>query len=379
MKTVCKLNECAGCMACVNICIKKSINVKDEVKVYNAVIDEDKCIECGMCYKICPQNIGVELRKQQEWYQGWADKKTREQGASGGVASSISNAFIKNGGVVCSCVLENGEFIYKIAETEKEALAFAGSKYVKSNPQEVYKNIKYFLQQKRKVLFIGLPCHVAGVKKYIGNELGKSLFTIDFICHGTPSPKVLEYFLNGYGLSLKEIQNLQFRKKTVFNMYINDKIVAYPGTRDFYTIGFLEGLFYTENCYNCPYAQTKRIGDVTLGDSWGSELSQEDYLKGISLILCQTEKGKEILKQSKIHFENVDLKKAIAANHQLKHPSPKARNREIFFDLLEKGIDFQKIMAKCCLKKYIKQKIKRVLFYLKPCKNKSDNFPIGSS
>ena len=364
MKTVCKLNECAGCMACINICMQNSIYIKDEIKKYNAIIDENKCIECGMCYKICPQNTEIELRQPEEWYQGWANERTRKKGSSGGVASGISTAFIQNGGVVCSCVFENGEFIYKIAETEKEVEAFAGSKYVKSNPKKVYRNIKYFLQQGRKVLFIGLPCHVAGAKKYIGDKLDKNLYTIDFICHGTPSPQLLEIFLNEYELSLNKIWDIQFRKKTTFNIYVNDKKIALPGTQDYYTIGFLRGLFYTDNCYECAYAQRKRIGDLTLGDSWGSELSQKEYLKGISLILCQTEKGKEILEQSKIHLENVDLAKAIAVNHQLKHPSIKTRSREKFFHLLHQKNSFQKIISKCCTKQYTKQKIKRILFIL---------------
>ena len=56
-------------------------------------------------------------------------------------------------------------------------------------------------------------------------------------------------------------------------------------------ISFLTALSDTENCYSCKDAQEKRPGDITLGDSWGTELPENEWKKGISLILCQTEKG----------------------------------------------------------------------------------------
>ena len=54
MKTVCDVNKCAGCMACVDICPKGAIKIEDSLVAYNAVMDEEKCIDCGACADVCP-------------------------------------------------------------------------------------------------------------------------------------------------------------------------------------------------------------------------------------------------------------------------------------------------------------------------------------
>lgn len=40
MKTVCKINQCAGCKACVDVCKKEAISVEDTLNAMNAIIDE---------------------------------------------------------------------------------------------------------------------------------------------------------------------------------------------------------------------------------------------------------------------------------------------------------------------------------------------------
>ena len=142
MKTVCKKDQCAGCMACVDICSKKAIQVVDSVAAYNAIIDEDKCINCGACQRICQENKLPVHMKPIVWKEGWAnDQEIRENASSGGVATAIELAFVNNGSTVCSCSLENGDFCFSFAQTKKEVEKFTGSKYVKSNPEGVYKKI----------------------------------------------------------------------------------------------------------------------------------------------------------------------------------------------------------------------------------------------
>ena len=62
-----------------------------------------------------------------------------------------------------------------------------------------------------------------------------------------------------------------------------------------------------------------RVSDITLGDSWGSNLDIQEQRKGISLILNQTQKGKELLEQSELELMDVELNRAIEHNHQLRH------------------------------------------------------------
>lgn len=104
MKTVCELNMCNGCMACVEKCHRNAITIKDDLKYYNALIDTKKCVDCGLCTKVCPRENDNDMSKPKWWYQGWADSEIREYASSGGAASAIIRTFIKNGGYVASCL-----------------------------------------------------------------------------------------------------------------------------------------------------------------------------------------------------------------------------------------------------------------------------------
>lgn len=78
MKTVCELNMCNGCMACVEKCHRNAITIKDDLKYYNALVDTKKCVDCGLCTKVCPRENDNDMSKPKWWYQGWADSEIRE-------------------------------------------------------------------------------------------------------------------------------------------------------------------------------------------------------------------------------------------------------------------------------------------------------------
>lgn len=47
--------ECCGCTACFAICPKSDISmVEDEEGFEYPQIDEEKCVRCYMCLKVCP-------------------------------------------------------------------------------------------------------------------------------------------------------------------------------------------------------------------------------------------------------------------------------------------------------------------------------------
>lgn len=128
---------------------------------------------------------------------------------------------------------------------------------------------------------------------------------------------------------------------------------------------FLNATTYTENCYQCQYARIERSGDITLGDSWGSDLEKSIQDKGVSLVLCQNEKGKELINQTDLTLVDVDLKKAIEYNHQLYQPSQKPKQREVFFKEIRKGYGFKKAVKRCYTKKYLKDIVKTLLYEMK--------------
>ena len=68
--------------------------------------------------------------------------------------------------------------------------------------------------------------------------------------------------------------------------YINYKM-------DPYYKSFIEGNTYRECCYNCKYANTNRVGDITIGDFWGIEKEIPAFYddKGVSVIIINNNKG----------------------------------------------------------------------------------------
>lgn len=361
MKTVCEKNKCNGCKACTDICPNKCITINDGINFINAEIDENVCIDCKLCSKVCPNITKVQKKKPIEWKQGWALSEVRDFATSGGAASVIIKSFIQAGGYAASCLFDKGDFVFKLTNNVEDVKKFAGSKYVKSNPTGIYKEIQNKIKSD-KVLFIGLPCQVAALKNYVKNH--ENLYTIDLICHGTPSIKLLNKYLCERGYVLNDIKDIKFRMKTDYGLFVNGDKINLSRVTDHYTCAFLESIDYTENCYECQFASLERVSDMTLGDSLGSECKNQEK-NGISLVLVQNEKGKELLSMSKMELREVDLNKAIAHNHQLSHPPVKSSKRDRFFKFIEKGVGFKVTTFMVLPKMLMKQKLKSMLVKLR--------------
>lgn len=355
---VCSDNMCNGCMACVEKCSVSAITIEDGIDAYNAVINQQICTGCRQCMKVCPNNSSPIKHSPIMWKQGWAkNEEVRSCSSSGGLAAALSYSFVKTGGIVCSCVFRNGEFVFDFVSDAADVAKFSGSKYVKSNPKGVYKKICEYLKNDTKVLFIGLPCQVAGVKSFIGEH--DLLYTVDLICHGTPSPRLLEMFLNEYGYTPALLNSITFRNKGNWYLSCDEKKVTPVSVMDKYMFAFLKSVDYTENCYSCRYASVDRISDITLGDSWGSELSDVEKKKGISIVLCQSEKGKRLLENSDLALFDVNTEITIENNKQLLKPSVKTAEREVFFTCLENRnsfkIAFSKAYPKIAFRLWLKE------------------------
>ena len=133
------------------------------------------------------------------WREGWAaNPEIRMKSSSGGFATAITLAFVNSGGIVYSCSFINGQFIFTSANSEDGVKKFIGSKYVKSNPKGVYKNILMNLEKNKKVLLLGLPCQIAAAKNYVGDHV-KNYDSMLVLSHFKGHP------MGGFGGALKNI------------------------------------------------------------------------------------------------------------------------------------------------------------------------------
>ncbi len=350
-------------MACVDSCPVEAITIDMQMKAYNAYINSDICTNCGACHAVCQEDHPASLQKPVRWQQGWANQADiHARGSSGGFATAIISSFVESGGYVCSCIFHNGKFCFFLTANFGDINAFAGSKYVKSNPSGAYSKMQKTLLEGERVLFVGLPCQVSAARNFMGKVLSKNFYTVDIICHGTPAPQVLEKFLAQHHSDLSSFESLSFRQKSSFRVRGDDETFFAPqGTADAYSIAFLNGATYTENCYSCHYATEARVGDLTLGDSWGSDLSTDLCERGLSLAICQTDKGMYLLEKSNLHLEAVDVEKAVASNGQLRHPSARPEQRVRLMHDLETGKPFDTAVKRCYPKQYTKQCLKVLL------------------
>ena len=161
----------------------------------------------------------------------------------------------------------------------------------------------------------------------------------------------------------EEIKAIAFRDEKGYGLIVDGKRVV-PDMIDRYLYAFLEGVCNSENCYSCPYAERGRTSDLTLGDSWGTEYETE-FKKGVSLALCQTEKGKELLAMARLELLDVDVERAIRHNGPLQRPTQKPSVREKFYALLERGCGFNAAVKKCYAKMFFKMELRALLVKLR--------------
>lgn len=360
MKTVCKENLCYACGACVELCPTDAIKLEKTLFTYNAVIS-DKCIDCHLCLRVCQRVDLPVLTAPNEWFQGWANGSQRNKSTSGGAATEICRSFIRNGGVVCSCVLSKGEFSFSIYSDTEEVGKSTGSKYVKSNVQSILNQIKALLIDGKRLLFVGLPCQVGAVKRYVGDKLVENLYTIDIVCHGTPSLALFKMFLQQHKYNINCCNEITFRDGNNYHITIDGVNLTSSNVLDYYTMAFVNGISFTENCYECEYARFDRVSDLTLGDAWGTELSVDEVRMGISLLLCQNEKGRELINNANLHIEPVNIELIKKKNQQLNNAVEKPSGRTAFVDDICKGKSIDTVTMRAFPWLSIKQEIKKII------------------
>lgn len=336
---ICNKQNCTGCFACYNICPKNAIKmVEDSNGFIYPEIDREKCMNCKLCEKRCPALNEVEQYKKQKCYAMHSiDEKIRDKSTSGGVATTFSINIIKNGGVVYGAAYDKNCTVNHIRVTEvNELKKLQGSKYVHSYINNTYKNIKEDLKNSREVLFVGTPCQVAGLKKYLGKDYEK-LILVDIICHGVPSQKYLKDEVNRINKNLN-VDRVNFRNGNQYGFFILKKdevIYGIDKEKSPYSDAFMQTLSLRENCYKCKYSGHDRISDITIGDFWGLDKSSKFYnerQKGVSTVIISTDKGHEFLKKCKddMYIEEREYIEAVNGNTQLRTPAPKNKNADKF-------------------------------------------------
>lgn len=326
------IETCSGCLACVSKCSRAAITVhEDRIGHLRPVVNRHACVDCKACLKVCPEYRPQSLREPLEAWAAWArNEEKRMKSSSGALATLCSEWILENKGVVYGCAfVPPFSFKHVRCVTPEELNALKGSKYVQSSMDGVYEQVAADIKQNKKVLFIGTPCQVAGIKSCFGTE--RNLYTIDLVCHGVPSVRLLEESLPQEVLN-KGVGQVEFRSGTKYHFTLRARdggsvLYERPLYKDFFMKGFFVGLYNRESCYRCKYARVERCGDLTLGDFWGVDTSalSTDIHKGVSLVLVNSKAGDTLFQDIKGQMEAVKrpLQEAVRANKQLLYPTRK--------------------------------------------------------
>lgn len=342
MKEICPKNKCTGCAACFNACGKNAIIMTEDACGYiHPQINPVLCVDCGLCAKVCPVNVKVTLRYPLDCYAATVKSEAELAScASGGMASELSRYVIDKGGVVYGCTGKDIRNVHHIRIDKIEEIELLkGSKYVQSFIGNIYKNVKNDLQSGRLVLFVGTPCQVAGLEGFLRHKDYSNLITVDLVCHGVPSQKMLNDNILLY-CDEKEEVTVWFRQKMRSTskcdapwriaygwFYQTSHMHAPRGVKyykDPYMFGFLAPLTFRSSCYTCRYANISRCSDFTLGDFWG--LGKDAGFvngKGVSVVLVNTDKAASVWSEVSKTCVCVqrDVVEAQKGNGQLQVPS----------------------------------------------------------
>lgn len=373
------LHDCCGCGACAQGCPKQCIQmVPDKEGFLYPQIDKKQCVDCGLCEKICPfLNISNSIQTTKAFAAYNPNPQARQNSSSGGIFSLFAEWIIQQRGVVFGASF-NSEWkvVHTYITSFDELRKLQGSKYVQSNIEQSFKQAKSFLDKGEKVLFSGTPCQISGLNHFLKKEY-PNLFTIDFICHGVPSPLIwklyLEETISRYHINKNDINAINFRNKDKgwknFQLTINNQpyLLNESIAQNIYLRAFLSNLILRPSCHSCRTKSGCSKSDITIGDFWKVEdiIPEWNDNKGISAIIINSEKGERLFSNIKSVNQPTSLEKIIQYNIAYTENAKPHPLRERFFTHLNpKKSIYKQIEHSFPLKERLKRTIKNTLPFL---------------
>lgn len=301
--------QCTGCSACASICPKQCIAMKADADGFRfPQIDATICITCGLCEQVCPVLKQPELSDSSpEAYAAYStDEAMRLDSSSGGIFTELARTVLaQNGAVFGAAYDERFQVFHTCVEDAAGLAALRGAKYSQSNLGDSFQDAKKRLESGQNVLFSGTPCQIAGLKSFLRKKYA-NLITVDFVCHGVPSPMAWEAYVHHRALmdqggTLPKRINLR-SKETGWSRYRYSNLFLYPNGSSHVT-GSGESLFMKlfvgdfinrESCASCPFKGYSRVSDLTIGDFWGIwDIAPEmDDDHGTSVVLVHSDAGR---------------------------------------------------------------------------------------
>lgn len=344
MDLISEKSQCCGCMACVDVCPQHAIVAKPDSEGFlYPRRNQELCINCGRCKDVCPfsdQEFGEEPR--QYFAVQAKNMMLRKESTSGAVFPIVAEAVLEQGGVVYGAGFNSSmKVVHQKATDRNDLNLLTKTKYVQSETMGVFRCVQQDLQEGKEVLFVGTPCQVEALKRFLLKEYS-NLLLVDLICYGVPSPGVWARYIAYLEKTYHgKLTSFQFRDKRGQN---NGHLISYRIENQEYVEDYEENPFimmYRSNCllrpscHVCPFSSVKRSSDITIGDFWGIEKISPgiDDGMGTSLVMLRSKRGTELWKNLQNRFYYFECSREAAEQPRLVSPTLPSPRRKLFFAL----------------------------------------------
>lgn len=341
--------NCTSCFACYNVCPVNAIEMIEDSEGFKyPKVNKEKCINCGLCDKTCP----VINNKENEGYYKrpkviaayTKNNHIRLDSTSGGVFSELAKKIYSENGYVCGAIYNKDWGVeHIVSDTIDDLDNLRSSKYLQSDMNDNFKQIKKLLEEGKKVLICGSPCQISGLHNFLQKNY-ENLYTIDFICRGMNSPKIFKGYIKYLeGKYKSKAIKVKFKNKIHGWHNFSTKVdfangKSYIGGRyeDSFMIGYLQkNAFMRPSCYNCKFKGLPRNADITLADFWGIEKinPKMDQNKGTSMIYINSNKGQKLFDEIKdqLVYEEISSDEVFKENTAMKESVAMTKERNGVF------------------------------------------------
>lgn len=386
VRNVIKLDSenCFGCSACAAICPTKALVMQEDSAGFLLPhFNSSLCIGCGACKRTCPAISELDLDESLLIRWGYAtDRNTRSNSSSGGLFTLLAEKTLNvDGGIVVGAAFDSKSktVCHKAVRTKKDLDKLRSSKYVQSfvSP-ELYLDIRNALKAGKPVLFSGTGCQVAGLKRYLG-KLTESdlLLLVDVVCHGVPSPKLFQSWLDYIGENCgSDVVDVCFRdKRTGWESYsvsyrlADARSLSHLSSEDWYMRAFLNELSIRPSCFSCRF-KLSCGSDITLGDFWGIKRHHREVQAdlGVSCVIVHTEKGVNAISNitSFMHSDASSFENVVSGNPSIVRSTAVPKDYERFQRFIANLTPIEEIKRRFPLKRpFIKKLLSHAVAYVR--------------
>lgn len=360
------IDFCTGCGLCHSV-FGVSFGIDDRQFVIPQF--EDNSHTYKKTFEICPfGKNGVSKFTGSVWgvyenaYRGYsANADVRFRASSGGVVSSLC-MYLLNEHIVDGIILTRADKRIPFqcetfcARTVDEVLSACGSRYSQSSP---LMNINNLLKSGEKYCFVGKPCDVSTLKRYMTSDsnLQKQIYcTISFFCAGMPSDSANKRLISELGCN--SCVSLRYRgfgwpgKATAIDQNGTEYSMDYQSS----WMNIL-GRDIRKSCKLC-FDGIGEYADISCGDIWNlTEDKKPDFSEGegYNIVFARSKLGDRLIndafKGNAIFLEDWNSK-----INELKYSQPN--------HFIKRTTILSKYIAlKLMLQNTPKYKIKRMLSY----------------